>query len=138
MKNKLDTILLVDDDPISNFITEETIREKGLLRSQLLTVADGRQALAYLQQLFVDGSPENGQEKNVLVLLDLSMPVMDGFEFLEELQTQLFRQGLIVAVLTSSDHQRDMNLAEKYDIAAYLQKPVSPEDLGELFGKYFY
>lgn len=129
MKNKLETILLIDDDPISNYIAEELLREKGFCQ-QVVTLTDGKSALLYLQE-------NTWKQQTVLVLLDLNMPVMDGFEFMEELQARQLHQQLVVAVLSSSDNQKDKQLAGQYAFAAYLQKPLSIQDLNLLVQERF-
>ena len=132
MKDKLETILLVDDDPISNYISEELIRGKGLCNN-VITVTDGRQALDYLEKMLLEVS----EKQSLLVLLDLNMPVMDGFEFMEELQARQLHQRVIVAVLSSSDNHKDIQLAGNYSFAAYLQKPLSVEEVSALVEKIF-
>lgn len=133
MKTKLETILLVDDDTISNYITEELLRDNDLC-STIHTATDGKKALQYLQHILADKTtPVPG----ILVLLDLNMPMMDGFEFMEELQARQLDQQVIVAVLTSSDNHKDMSQARKYNFAAYLQKPLSVEELNAVIENSF-
>lgn len=133
MKGKLEKILLVDDDAISNYVTEELLREKGLCQT-IVTVTDGRQALVYLQQALAE-KPANIQ--GILVLLDLNMPVMDGFEFMEELEALQLHKRVKVAVLTSSDNYKDISQAKEYSFAAYLQKPLVVEEVCALVQQCF-
>ncbi len=125
MKNKLDTILLVDDDMISNYITEEMIRERGIAKT-IKTATDGKQALDILQNI---QQAQSAARDSILVLLDLNMPMMDGFEFMDELQALKLQQQVVVAILTSSNNYRDLSQASKYRFAAYLQKPISIEEV---------
>jgi CheY-like chemotaxis protein len=133
MKAKLEKILLVDDDPISNYVTEELIREKGLCE-HIITVTDGKQALNYLQQDFDQTSADEGC---ILVLLDLNMPVMDGFEFMEELEARQLLDRVKVAVLTSSDNHKDITHAQQFGFTAYLQKPLVVEEVCALVADCF-
>lgn len=133
MKNKLSTILLVDDDPISNYVTEELLREKDLC-NQIITVTDGKQGLLYLQENLQQGASNTSQ---LLVLLDLNMPIMDGFEFMEELQELQLDQQVVVAVLTSSDNRKDISQAGKYPFAGYLQKPLVIDEVSSMIAKNF-
>lgn len=128
MTNKLHTILLVDDDEISNYITEALIKEIDLAET-LLVATDGQQALNYLQQHPVINDQEEG---HILVLLDLNMPVMDGFEFMEEYQQKSWKDKVTVIMLTSSSNPKDMAKAKKYAFAGYLQKPFSQQDLKKI------
>lgn len=128
MTNKLHTILLVDDDEISNYITEALIKEIDI--SETLSVAtDGQQALDYLQQHPVANNKTDG---HILVLLDLNMPVMDGFEFMDEYQQQSWKNKATIIMLTSSSNPKDMEKAKNYDFAGYLQKPFSQQDLRKI------
>lgn len=128
MTNKLHTILLVDDDEISNYITEALIKEINI--SETLSVAtDGQQALDYLQQHPVANNKADG---HILVLLDLNMPVMDGFEFMDEYQQQSWKDKATIIMLTSSSNPKDMEKAKNYDFAGYLQKPFSQQDLRKI------
>lgn len=133
MKAKLEKILLVDDDPISNYVTEELIREKGLCQN-IITVTDGQQALNFLQQNF-DETPTDGG--CILVLLDLNMPVMDGFEFMEELEARQLHERVKVVVLTSSDNHKDISQAQQFGFTAYLQKPLVVEEVSTLVEQCF-
>ena len=133
MKTKLSTILLIDDDSISNYITEELIREKGLCQT-VITVTDGKQGLNYLQDI-LQANPAG--LRHVLVLLDLNMPVMDGFEFMEELEALQLHQQLTIAVLTSSDNHKDISQANNYHFAAYLQKPLSINEISTVVAQRF-
>lgn len=133
MKTKLSTILLIDDDSISNYITEELIRERGLCQT-VVTVTDGKQGLSYLQDI-LQANPAD--LRHVLVLLDLNMPVMDGFEFMEELEALQLHQQLTIAVLTSSDNHKDISQANNYQFAAYLQKPLSINEISYVVAQRF-
>ncbi|AHM61191.1 two-component response regulator [Flammeovirgaceae bacterium 311] len=133
MKAKLKKILLVDDDPISNYVTEELIREKGICQN-IITVTDGKQALNFLQQDRDETSTEAGC---ILILLDLNMPVMDGFEFMEELEARQLHERVKVAVLTSSDNHKDISQAQQFGFTAYLQKPLVVEEVSSLVDQCF-
>lgn len=125
MTNKLHSILLVDDDEISNYITEALINEIDIAKS-LSIATDGQQALDYLQQHPIINNEADG---HIMVLLDLNMPVMDGFEFMEEYQQKSWKDKATVIMLTSSSNPKDMAKAKKYNFAGYLQKPFSQDDL---------
>lgn len=128
MTKKLHTILLVDDDEISNYITEALIKEIDIAETLSVTT-DGQQAINYLQQHPVVNNQAKG---HILVLLDLNMPVMDGFEFMEEYQQQNWKDKATIIMLTSSSNPKDMAKAKKYAFAGYLQKPFSQEDLKKI------
>ncbi|WP_225000285.1 response regulator [Cesiribacter sp. SM1] len=135
MKAKLEKILLVDDDPISNFVTEELIKEKGFCQT-IVTVTDGQQALNFLEQ-DINETPSAYDGSCILVLLDLNMPVMDGFEFMEELEARQLHEKVKVAVLTSSDNHKDISHAQQLGFTAYLQKPLVVEEVRALVAECF-
>jgi CheY-like chemotaxis protein len=128
MTNVLHTILLVDDDEISNYITEALIKEINMAK-ELSIATDGQQALDFLKQHPVINQKEQG---HILILLDLNMPVMDGFEFMEECRKQSWKDKVTVIMLTSSSNPKDISRAKDYAFAGYLQKPFSQEELKEI------
>lgn len=128
MADMLHSVLLVDDDEISNYITEDLIKEINIAE-EIAVATDGQQALAYLQQHPITLGQTNG---HILVLLDLNMPVMDGFEFMQEYQQQVWRNRVSVVMLTSSSNPKDIARAKKYAFAGYLQKPFNQAELAKI------
>jgi CheY-like chemotaxis protein len=123
---KLRCILLIDDDEISNYLAEYIIIEEGLAEKTVIACngEDGLQKLLDLQKES-QASPE-------LILLDIKMPVMDGFEFLRKYNQLDLEYKPRVVLLTSSDNPQDKSHAEEYNIAAYLNKPLSAGVLREI------
>ncbi len=121
--NKLDCVLLVDDDQVCNFLHENVIHlMDGNMNVQ--TALNGQSALDYLMEQ-PEGSPQ-------LVLLDLNMPVMDGFDFLDEfvkLPAEK-RKNIVIVVLTSSDYEKDRKRARQYNVVCgYVTKPLTHEKM---------
>src|SRR5438552_16825551 len=102
-------ILLAEDDD-NDVVLIKRAFDKGCIRSPLMVVPDGEQAVAYLSGV---GKYWNRQEYPLpdLMLLDLKMPRMDGFDVLRWVRAQPNFSGLRVVVLTSSDALRDVNKA---------------------------
>lgn len=119
------TILLVDDDEISNYVTESLISDMEVAR-EVAIVTDGRQALNFIEGHNIVTKGEPG---HILVLLDLNMPVMDGFEFMEEYQQKEWKDRATVIMLTSSSNPKDINKAQAFNFAGYLQKPFDQENI---------
>ena len=128
---KIDTILVVDDDEVACFLTTSQLQEANYT-GVVATAFDGEQAIAYLE----DFCQAAEQGETLLVLLDLNMPGMDGFDVLETIASRedLQQECVQVAVLTSSPNQLDYAKAYSFNIVAYLNKPATPEDLLPLLG----
>lgn len=131
---KIDTILLVDDDEISHFINSAFIRKSNLCNA-VVTAIHGKEALQYLSNCLDKKLPYPE-----LIFLDLKMPVMDGFEFLE-----LFHQKdissnskVIIIVLTSSDNPYDKEKVKKYSgVKDYITKPLTAEKFITIYNSHF-
>ena len=128
MSVKFDKVLLVDDDSINNFLSEEIISGADITEEVVL-LTDGQQALSYLNSLKIS---ESEPPQKLLILLDLNMPVMDGFEFLEEFKPEELKADFQIVILTSSDNQRDIEKIKAYDIKNFISKPITEEKLLEI------
>jgi CheY-like chemotaxis protein len=106
-------ILLVEDDEITNFLSRIVLKKIGI--TQVDAVLDGQKAIQYLD----NGCPD-------LIYLDINMPIMDGFEFLEARKMTGFSEEPKVAILTSSIMQSDRIKAGKYPcVIDYIEKPLT-------------
>src|SRR5688572_2538328 len=112
MKHNLNSILLVDDDLVATYIHSEIIASINLT-DNIHVVKEGKEALE-----FVEDHKQDPSIFPLLILLDLNMPGMDGFEFLEKLQDM--RDGglrdIYVVVISSSSHTKDIQKSKKYPI----------------------
>src|SRR5688572_1196870 len=102
-------ILVVDDDFINNIITEEIIRNTGLA-DEIYLATNGQEAVDFIKQHCLAGTSGKGID---LILLDLNMPIMDGFEFLEKIDGFALQHPLKIVVLTTSTDNRDIDRAYK-------------------------
>lgn len=123
---KLQSVLLVDDDLASNYLTRAIIQDMDITE-KIHTTSNGEEALLFMRQHCLDTNkycPE-------LILLDVNMPVMDGFEFLEEFQklSDLNHNKTTIVMLTTSSNQRDTEKARKYKVACYLEKPLTEDSI---------
>lgn len=115
-------ILLVEDNPDDITITMRAWR-KGGIRNRLLVATSGEEALQLLRK--EDGHPD--MPTPCLVLLDLKMPRMDGFQLLEEIKGDDTLRRIPVVVLTSSERMVDIERAYMLGCNSYIVKPVSFE-----------
>lgn len=134
MPRPIPCILLIDDDPDDNFIHQLIIDESRQCDA-VRVVTSGMQALTYLTQ----SSHPDYIRPNV-VFVDINMPGMNGFEFLDEYQqldTHLKGQVVVVMLTTSisaADRQRASSLPE---INRYQTKPLTVAMIHELVDTYF-
>ena len=131
---KLAAILLVDDDPTSNYL-HQLLLEELAVADQLLVATNGAEALHILTHVL----PPATAAGSVLVLLDVNMPVMNGLEFLEAYQ-QLppdRRQAVVIVMLTTSLHPRDLARIQALPIAGLVSKPLSEEKINAILREHF-
>jgi CheY-like chemotaxis protein len=121
------TILLVEDDPNDVLLIKRAFEKAGVA-NPLSVVSSGEEAISYLRG---EGKYADRREYPlpVIILLDLKMPRMNGFEFLEWLRAEPEFRRLIVVVLTSSGEAPDINRAYDMGANSYLVKPVQMDDL---------
>lgn len=131
---KLNCILLVEDDDTTNFYNQFLIENLAIAEHVAVTL-NGEEALKYLEK-----AGKGDAFKPDLILLDINMPVMNGFEFIEQYE-QLpaeWKSKILVVMLTTSLHPADMARAQSHPaIKEYCFKPLLKERLGELVEKYF-
>jgi len=117
MNSTTASLLLVEDDEIDIESVKRSLKKNKLL-NPLFIAHDGIEALEMLRG-------ENGNDKietPIIVLLDINMPRMDGFEFLDELRKDKKLHNTIVFVLTTSSSDEDMMKAYANNIAGYIVK----------------
>ncbi len=112
-------VLLVEDDPDH---AELVRRALGGRRASvdITVIEDGETALAYLRRRSASG---NGERPPHLILLDLSLPRMDGFTLLREVKAVPELRGIPCVVLSTSDDESDMTRAYELHASSYLVKP---------------
>jgi len=122
-------VMLVDDSTIDNFVNKKII-ERYAFSASVLTFTKARQALRYLLKL-----NQSGEEVPEVLFLDLNMPEIDGFEFLEtfSLLPERIKKAIRVVVLTSSINPSDVTICSKYDfVITFLHKPLVKNNLDAL------
>lgn len=122
------TILSADDYEDDNYLLEQAFKKAKLSSIRLHIVRDGTEAVAYLQGegKFADRKAHPFPD---ILLLDLNMPRMNGFEVLKWLRKDSQFKGLIVYVLTASARAADVERAYELGVNAYIVKPSRIDDL---------
>ena len=120
-------VLLVDDDPTTNFLNRLVLEELRVAE-QVVEKDNGLTALEYVKcNCINDNASREGCPD--LILLDINMPVMSGPEFLAEL-SKIERADKIVTkvvVLSSSSLLKDQNLIGNFQVVDFIQKPLTEE-----------
>lgn len=130
---KMKHLLLVDDDPTTNFFNRHLIGKMDLFE-QIHEAENGQVALDKIAEL-----QENGEAPD-MILLDINMPIMNGFEFLDcyaQLKGKI-KTSVVVCMLTTSLAPEDLKRSKNYDILDdYIDKPLYEAKMRELITKYF-
>lgn len=131
----LDLILCVDDDPITLMLCKMVITRADFAQ-QIITAQNGEEALSYFDDLRVKNSGTNNCHYPKLIFLDLNMPVMGGWEFLDHFSQEAYRSSFEdckVIVLSSTIDPDDIKKAKTYPMVLdFLSKPISKEMLESL------
>jgi CheY-like chemotaxis protein len=129
-----DIILLVEDDPNDVLLIQRSFHKAGL-RNNLKTVRDGEQAIRYLsgQDIYAD---RDKHPMPFLVLLDLKMPKVSGFDVLEWARRETALKRLLIVVLTSSNVQADVDRAYELGANSYLVKPVEFDEMVHMIQRF--
>lgn len=126
---KVDTVCIVDDDDIYQFTTTILLRKTELV-NKIVVFSNGLKAIDFLKE-------EMGNKENIpdILLLDVNMPVMDGWEFLEEylLIRSKLPKSVVIYMVSSSVDERDVLRAKSISaLSGYLVKPISSENLMDI------
>jgi CheY-like chemotaxis protein len=138
MKQLLNCILVIDDDEPTNFFTHMIIEESGCAK-HIKLVQSGQEALEYLIK-----SEESGDEENYpvpdLIFLDINMPAMNGWEFLDEYKRikKTHEEKVIIVMLTTSLFPEDKAKAnDMAEISGFENKPLTADNFEKIVSKHF-
>lgn len=133
MSDKLNCIMLVDDNEADNYLHRLIIEEMGCCE-QVVDRPNGKAALDYLDQTSAS------ERYPDLILLDINMPIMNGWEFLEEYRHQQanHRDSVIIVMLSTSLNPDDRARALGNPLlASFVAKPLEEKQLGEILRDHF-
>lgn len=137
--NDIQEVLLVDDDIICNFFMKNLLDNHTTYNGAIHTTLNGKDAFDFIK----DNWSKNAKSPNdiKLILLDLNMPVMNGFEFLDAYANYSANKDLkiVIYVLSSSLNTRDKEKALSHPfVRQYLTKPIDAMQLQEILSTDYY
>ncbi len=134
MKKKLNCILLIDDDKATNYINKWII-SRAEIADKIVAVDSGYKALDYLNEKDVEENPIPD-----IIFLDINMPGMDGWEFLDEYREMkdVVKERIVIVMLTTSSNPDDLNKSATISlINGFKNKPLTAENLKGIIDEYF-
>ena len=120
-------IWIIDDDVIYQTIIKKLIKKSGVFSTNS-SFLNGKEAITTLNNTLQN----NDDSIPDIILLDINMPVMDGWEFMEEIKTikSQINKRIIIYIVSSSISLEDKNKSKTFtDIIGYIPKPISLDDL---------
>jgi CheY-like chemotaxis protein len=135
MRITLNSIMLVDDNSDDNFFHIREIR-KVIPEVTIITRHSALDALQYLKS-----AKANVEELPGLIFLDINMPVMDGWDFLQEFQKldDNLQKIITIIMLSTFDNHNDVEKAKTFkSISDLIAKPLTDKKMKEIILKYFY
>lgn len=115
MNKKIESVLVVDDDPVQTRLLESRLKENGYKITVTTEAAEGL-------QIAMDQKPD-------LIVLDVMMPIINGYNFCKLLKTEKLDKRIAIILLTSRDDKEDVEIGLEMGADAYLTKPVNIEEL---------
>ncbi len=127
------TILLVEDDEEDVLLTQRALK-KARIWNRVDVVNTGQEALDYMYQKEAFSDREAYPEPG-MILLDLSLPGIDGREVLEKLWADPERKNIPIIIVSTSDYEKDIEFGRQHGIQNYIIKPIEPDNLMEAIGR---
>lgn len=133
-------MLVIDDDDIDQDMLKHSLKKSGLYK-HILTAKDGKEAIELFENYQKLTQADAELFPPLIIFLDINMPRMDGFEFLEEISKRTtikpFNKLNTVIMLTSSENEKDINQAKKFQqVKDYIMKPLSVNKAKEIAALY--
>lgn len=134
----LDLILLVDDDDTTNFLNKRLLEDMQVAK-QIMVCTNGKEAIEYLS----GACTEDNTSGNIcpdLIFLDIKMPLMDGFSFLDEYHKRNLdsKDHVIIMMLTSSASFYDLERLKNYNrVKKHYSKTLTKHDVQEVLQEFF-
>ncbi len=135
MLKKFNNILIIDDDQVNNFIVSSTLK-KLQISEHIDAVLNGLEGIHYL----IDKSKSAPEMIPQLIILDINMSVMDGWEFLEEFEKfeEEFKSNINIYMVSSSVYEEDIQRSKTFaSVKDFISKPLLEETILQIYNKHF-
>ena len=120
-------LLVVDDDDINLFIIKKIVEKTGF-DIDMVSRSNGQQAIDYINEAIAQNNP-----LPKMILIDINMPVMNGWEFIEAYEALTIEHKVDMYILSSSVYENDIEKTKSYKaVKGFISKPLSMERLTEL------
>lgn len=124
---KINQIILVDDEPVMNIINSKVVEVSGVC-DNVKAFECPREALNYLSDINIT--------EGILLLLDINMPYLNGFEFVNAARNLIRQANIYICILTSSiDPKDEARATQDEQIHDFQSKPLSVDQLKSIIGK---
>ncbi len=116
-------ILLVEDDPGHARLIEKNLRRSGIM-NEIIAFDNGQSVLDYVNTACF----EQESNEDLLILLDLNLPILDGYQVLERIKANEQTKTIPVVILTTTDIPQDINRCYALGCNIFITKPIQYED----------
>lgn len=129
-QRKLKRVLIIEDDAASLFLNKAVLEEAGVAE-RIDTVPNGLEALEYLMTICKRAAHGEDCGCPELLLVDINMPIVNGFEFLTLCRNMRLLEGrrMKILLVTSSEQEVDRQQGQAFEVDGYLVKPLNEEKL---------
>ena len=132
---KFNAVMLIDDNEIDNLINQKIIESAGITEN-IYTHTGGKGAIEFLRnsEKIASMMGKNNFLPDV-IFLDIDMPLMDGFQFLDEFErlSDRIKEHCKIVMLTSSINSKDIKRSKRYDyVKEYINKPLTKDNLNAM------
>lgn len=125
---KINTVCIIDDDPIFVYGTKVLLNYNSSFCSNIIVFENGKEALDDIRFML-----KTNEELPEVIFLDLNMPIMNGWEFLDELKKMDLKKKIGVYVVSTSIDKKDEEKSRKYDMVIdFISKPLTTSKLQQL------
>lgn len=134
MTPKYNAVMLIDDNEIDNLINQKIIESSDIC-NYIFTHTGGKSAIEFLKNAEKIAREGNKGLMPEIIFLDIDMPLMDGFQFLDEFENlpKGIKDHCRIVMLTSSINSKDVKKSKRYsNVKEYINKPLTKESLKAL------